>query len=105
MPVVFTPSASAIQGGTGTAIKFRVTITNTTGTTYDPSMLMTTAQSGAEEAVEIFDGDSSLSGSPQTKLLTGRTVTFHVGCTVANAKDVALEIRPGFDYASAMFQS
>jgi len=104
-PVVFTPSEYAAGTGKGTSVKFKITITNKTGKAYDASMLTTSAQSNTEEAEEIFDTENGLGGSPSTQVLAGRTVTFSVGYTVANAKDVVLEVKPGFDYKPAMFQS
>jgi hypothetical protein len=104
-PIAFTPSSWAAGTGKGTALKFKITLTNKTGKTFDAAMFMASAQSGTEEANEIFDGDNGLNGSPSTKLLDGRTATFYVGFTVADKSDVVLQVQPGFSYDAAMFQS
>ncbi|MPQ97599.1 hypothetical protein GB931_06630 [Modestobacter sp. I12A-02628] len=82
-------------------VAFDVTITNGTTANFEPTIFLTSLQSGGREQDEVYDGE--VGGSPDTTLLPGRDVTFTVAYGVADPADLVLEVQPGFDYESALF--
>ena len=102
-PVAFTPSEFAALEDAAAYVLFDVVIVNGTSENYDPVIFTTTVQSGTAEGSRVFDGASGLGGSPSTALLAGREVTFKIGYGVADPADIVMEVRPGFDYDSAIF--
>ena len=56
---------------------------------------------GNSKAEPIYDTD--LEGTPTTKLLKGRESQFLIGYGVADTKDVVLQVQPGFEYESMLF--
>jgi hypothetical protein len=103
-PVIFKPSeyAAGVVAGQK-AVQFVITITNGTGKVYDPSLFNTTASSGGAEASSIFSSSQGISGSPDTKVLPGKKVSFKDAYSVVDPKDITLEVTPGFEYNSAIF--
>jgi hypothetical protein len=93
-------------------VKFTVTVKNGTNQRIDPSGISTTASSGDEEMEEVFDTENNLDGSPQTKLLKGKTVRYQIGYGSLKGKDFVLEVSPTcldpdceLNYESALFVS
>lgn len=87
-------------------VKFEVRVVNKTGKTWDPGLFTSTVQSSNQEGDEVFDSERGLEGSPETKLLNGREVTFTVGYGVADPSDIVMEVSPDMlDHDSVMFQS
>lgn len=82
-------------------VKFTINIVNDGDKPYDPSLFMTTLQSGNTEADEVYD--DSMGGSPNTKVLPGREVEFTVGYGVQNPKDLVMEVTPEFLEGSVIF--
>ncbi len=101
-PTPFTPSEYATTAAPA-HLGFTVTITNNTGTIYEPAMFSMGGQSGSTEAEEVYDSESGLTGTPYVGLLDGRQAVFTVGFGVADPADVVLEVRPGFEYDEAYF--
>ena len=105
-PTTFKPSEWAIGSAKGkTSVLMSVTIVNKTGKPFDPGMVYLTAQSGNEEAEQIFDSEKNVGGGPSTKVLNGREVTFKVGFAVGNPKDIVVEVAPDWDHDSVLFSS
>lgn len=87
------------------AVVFTVRIINGTGKVYEPVLFSTTLQSGNSEGSQIYDSGNGLGGSPTTKLLNGRESEFRIAFSVMDPTDLVLEVRPGFEYDSAIFTS
>lgn len=87
------------------AVVLSVTLVNNTGRPFDPAMVSVTAQSGNEEATQIFDSGNGVEGSPSTKVLNGREVAFKVAFSVADRDDVVLEVRADWEHDSVLFSS
>src|SRR5450631_3709251 len=95
----FTPSQYAVGAdGRKAFVKHTITIVNGTGKVFDHSSFTASVQRADAEGSQIYDTD--LEGTPTTKLLKGRQSKFVVGFGVADAKDVVLEVQPGFEYES-----
>ena len=60
-------------------------------------------QSGNTEADQVFDSENDVGGGPSTKLLNGREAKFKIAFTVANPKDLVMEVRPSFEHESVLF--
>ena len=102
-PKAYKPSQSASVTGDGDAIAFNVTIVNGTGERFDPAMFNATMQSSNVEADQIFDSAKKLGGAPSTTILPKRESSFQVGFTVADKKDLVLEVAPSWDHESVIF--
>ncbi|KAA0973452.1 hypothetical protein FQ154_18200 [Paeniglutamicibacter gangotriensis] len=102
-PKAYKPSQSASVTGDGDAIAFNVTIVNGTGERFDPAMFNATMQSSNVEADQIFDSEKKLGGAPSTTILPKRESSFQVGFTVADKKDLVLEVAPSWDHESVIF--
>jgi hypothetical protein len=98
----FTPSQYAVgANGKKAFVKHTITIVNGTGKVFDHSSFTASVQRAAVEGSQIYDTD--LEGTPTTKLLKGRRSRFVIGFGVADTKDVVLEVQPGFEYESMLF--
>ncbi len=105
-PAPFKPSSSAAGVTKGTsAVVFTITIVNKTTTPFDPVLFHTTAQSGNTEATSIFDSQNGIGLPPSTKLLPGREVTFKTAFSVADPKDIVMEVTPSFQHESVLYSS
>ncbi len=103
-PTLFKPSDYSVGATKGqAALQFVFTVTNGTGSNYDPTLFSATASSGGAEASEIYDSAKGMEGSPNTKVLQGKKVSFKVAFSVADPKDVTMEVSPGFEYDSGIF--
>ena len=105
-PAAFKPSDTA--AGTDQFKNFvamTVTIKNGSKKNYDPSQFYMTVSSGDQEAEQVYDSGQGISGTPSTTVLPGRSVTFKQAFGVKDPKDIVAEVRPGFDYDSAIFTS
>lgn len=101
----YKPSQFAVCATSHAYVMYTITIKNSTGAAFDPSFFHTTVQSGQSEGDQCFDSSRGLGGSPSTKVLAGRSVTWKAGYGVANAKDVVMEVTPDFDHDSVIFAS
>jgi hypothetical protein len=104
-PAPYRPSQYAACEKGATHLVWTVTVKNGTAEPYDPGGYSDTVQSGQSEGSSCFDTAKGLEGEPSTTLLAGRTVTWKVGFGVENPNDVVMEVRPGFEYESAIFTS
>ncbi|MCV9996533.1 hypothetical protein OIU93_19905 [Paeniglutamicibacter sp. ZC-3] len=102
-PKAYKPSQSAAVSGDGDPIAFNVTIVNGTGERFDPAMFNATMQSSNVEADQIFDSAKKLEGTPSTTILPKRESSFQLGFTVADKKDLVLEVTPSFEHESVVF--
>jgi hypothetical protein len=89
---------------------FTVRLTNGSSDRFDASDLTADASYGADGDVasEVFDSEKGLDGGfdgPST-ITPGHRKSVKLGFVVAKKhwKDVTLEVTPGFDYSSAVFQ-
>lgn len=104
-PTPFAPSEYAAADPANAYLEFTITVTNRTGKEYDPVLFSVTAQSGNQEADQVYDSANGFTGTPSTAVLDGRESQFKIGFGVADANDVVMEVRPGFDYEEAYFTS
>ncbi len=105
-PADYKPSKSAAGAKAGVPyLVFTITIVNGTDTPFDPVLFHATAQSGNEEAEPIFDSANKVGGSPSTKVLPGREVTFKIAFSTPTPTDVVLEVSPSFEHDSVMYAS
>lgn len=81
-----------------------VTITNGSTENFDPSSVLPTMLSGGLVASYVYDDkNGGLGGTPNTTLLSGRTVSFKVGFGVADPKDIVIEVPIGFECAKPIW--
>jgi hypothetical protein len=91
-PTKFKPSAFAVVEKSKRYLKFTVTVVNKSNKPIDLGLTYISVQSGNEQAREVFDSMSGLTGPPDTKVLKGRESEFDAGFGVADPKDLVLEI-------------
>lgn len=103
-PAAYKPSRWAAAKKSKYYLVMTVTVVNGTSTKYEPAMFSASAQSGDEEADQVFDTAKNVGGSPSTKLLKGRQAKWKIAFAVKNPKDLVLEVTPGFDYSSVIYQ-
>lgn len=84
---------------------FTITLTNGSAKVFDPSMARATMSSAGVEASDWWDSSNNISGSPDTKVLPGKSVTWKLAFSVADANDLVMEIAPDFTHESALFVS
>jgi hypothetical protein len=101
----FAPSESAAFDEAPAYLQVTVTITNNTGTDFDPSGFYATASSGGVEAPEIFDSENGIDGSPTTTVIPGKSVSFPIAFSVQDPADFLLEITPSFEHDSTIFMT
>lgn len=92
-PTSYHPSDSAfVQGNTGRAVVFNVSVTNKTKDDPLPAMLIDLdAQAGGKNAEAIEDSDNNV-GSSMNEILPGKTLTWKVAFAVPkNAKDMDVQ--------------
>lgn len=105
-PAAFKPSEYAAgTEGFSKFVIFTITILNKSGKTFDPGLTSESVMSGDVEGSEIFDSEHNLGGSPSTKILNGRKVTYKVAFGVRNPADLVMEFAPSWEHDSAMFTS
>lgn len=107
-PTRFIPSDTATvsmqKKNAASYLAFEVTLVNGSSKPYEPSMVFITGQSGDQEAERVFDSAKGVEGEPSTKLMPGRQAKWKVVFGLIKANDLVLEVRPGFDYESVMYQ-
>ena len=86
-------------------VAFEILIVNGSDEPLDLALFTATAQSGNIEADPVFDTDNRMEGSPTTKVLPGREISFRYGFGVADPEDIVLEATPGWEYDSALWVS
>ena len=106
-PTKFEPSAFAVVERSKRYLKFTVTVVNKSNKPIYLGLTYISVQSGNEEAREVFDSMSGLTGPPDTKVMKGRASEFYAGFGVADPKDLVLEIglhdnsvRPSLRYST-----
>ncbi len=104
-PKAFKPSDTAAIRPAKAYEQFEITVTNRTGSVYDPSALQVGAQSGGKESEQVFDSENGIGGSPSTTVLDGRKIIFAVGFGVEDPKDIIVDVQPGYDYEPGLFSS
>ncbi|WP_043110033.1 DUF4190 domain-containing protein [Paraoerskovia marina] len=94
-PESFTPGEWAFGGEDAPAhVKFTITVDNGTDEPFDPSLFTTSLASGGAESDSVYDDD--ISGSPDTKVMPGKSVSFVVGYGVEDPDDLTMEVSPDF---------
>lgn len=83
---------AAIGKGDKAFVAYTVTLTNNTGKIYDASDYTSSATTGDREAEEVYDGD--IGGSPYTKVLPGRSISFDQAYGVDKGSDFVLYVDP-----------
>lgn len=91
-PSDFTPSEYAAGVTGGTPKLFEVTIENGSQKNVDPQMFFFSAQSGSQEASEIYDTEQGLDMTPTTTLLPGKSVNFKIAFDLADPSDITMEV-------------
>lgn len=85
------------------ALAFTLKVTNGTKKIFDPSLAISSVTLGGKECEEIFDSPT-LEGSPDTKILKGRSVSWNEGYACQLAKgELVVQLTPDFDHADALF--
>lgn len=104
-PKAFKPSeyAALPDGNFKSFVRVTITVKNTAATRYDPSEFTSSGSSGDKESGEVYDGE--IGGSPDTKVLKGKSKSWDIGYGVVKGQDFVLEIRPDFDTEEAIFTS
>ncbi len=102
-PKAYKPSESAYVDGEGKPMSLKVTLVNGSDEAFDPTLATVSAQSGNEEASEIFDTAKNLEGAPSTKLLPGREASYTVAFSFADPDDIVVEFSPDFTHSSALY--
>lgn len=83
-------------------VQFDIKIVNNSGAPFDPSMSMSSVQSGNTEGEGIFDDETD--GAPETMLLDGREATYTETYGVSDPSDIVLQYSTGtYEYADAIF--
>lgn len=100
-PVKFTPSEFGRAEGYTHYVKVRVSITNSSEVTFDPSLVMVTAASGLEEAPEVYD--TSLGQKPSTSMPNNQSVKFWAGFAVRDPADITIQATPDFSYDAQLW--
>lgn len=80
-----------------------MTLVNGTATEFEPIAFQATMQSGNVEAESMYITSLGVLGAPSTVLLPGREAVFRIAFAVSNPADLVMEVRPGFEYDSAIF--
>jgi hypothetical protein len=101
-PVKFTPDKYAIGGDKRPVyVKFKATFTNKTNEVYDPSLTTASVSADGEEGDSVYQGDL---GTPDNKVLPGKSVSWWMGYGIKSQKDLQLEINIGFlDHDTVIF--
>jgi hypothetical protein len=101
-PVEFSPDEYAMTGEKRPEyVKFKATFTNRTKKIYDPSMTSASASAAGEEGESVYQ--SGL-GTPDNKVLPGKSVSWWMGYGVRSQKDLQLEVDIGsLDYDTVIF--
>ncbi len=83
------------------AVKVKLTFTNGTKKTFDPTLTTGNITSGDREGDSIFQDGLD---APDNKILPGRKITWWMGYGVDNPKDLTLDVSVGFlDYDDVIF--
>lgn len=105
-PESYTPSEYAAATDDFTDyLRFVVKLKNDGSDVYDPTMFMLSASSGGVEARRIFDSSNEVGSAPSTKVLPGKSIRFAVAFGVNDPSEVLVELSPGYDYDSVLFQA
>jgi hypothetical protein len=105
-PVKFRPSEDA-QGGEGVSIKFVVTYTNSSSSSFDPSHVSMRVLSGGVEGHDVYDPSNGLKGEWNTDPLpSGRSRQYVVGFSALDPTEVQITIMTSLDkYEAVTFSS
>jgi hypothetical protein len=85
-------------------VKFTVKITNGSDSTVDTTALSVNCSYGEDGKTSDLVIDEGLDGSPQTRLLAGRSLNVPWGCVMPKGEKVLqVEVTPDFESATAIF--
>jgi hypothetical protein len=100
--VKFKPDEYAIVGEKRPVyVKFKATFTNKTKEVYDPSLTTASASADGEEGESVYQ--SGL-GTPDNKVLPGKSVSWWMGYGFQSQKGLQLEVNIGFlDHDTVIF--
>lgn len=101
-PVKFTPDEYAVTGDRKPLyLKFRATFRNNTQAVFDPTLTSASASAAGEEGESVYQDGL---GTPDNKVLPGRSVSWWMGYGVKGRGDLQLEITMGLtDYGTVIF--
>ena len=103
-PKKFSPSEFA-AGASHHNVKMTVTIFNGSKDKFDTTLTTFSATSGDKAGDEIFDTDHSLKGTPQAKILPGKTLTWDIGFGVHDPSDFTLDGSLGIGYDDVIWSN
>ncbi|MGV9899476.1 hypothetical protein ACWDVV_36125, partial [Streptomyces tendae] len=86
--------------------RFTVKVKNSGTKTLDTTLLTVNCSYGKDgrSSESVFDSDTGLDGTPQTKLLAGRSISVPWGCELPKGeKLIQIEVAPDFDSETAIF--
>ncbi|AIJ12156.1 MULTISPECIES: hypothetical protein [Streptomyces] len=86
--------------------RFTVKVRNSGTKTLDTTLLTVNCSYGKDgrSSESVFDSDTGLDGTPQTKLLAGRSINVPWGCELPKGeKLIQIEVAPDFDSETAIF--
>jgi hypothetical protein len=91
-PKEFQPSGFAAVEKDKRYVKFTVTVANKSNKRLDLGLTYISVRSDNEEADQIFDSGTGLTGPPDVKVLKRREAKFDVGFAVTDPKDLVMEV-------------
>ncbi|MCW1097975.1 hypothetical protein OJ963_29430 [Streptomyces sp. RS2] len=89
-----------------TVASARDKVKNSGTKTLDTTLLTVNCSYGKDgrSSESVFDSDTGLDGTPQTKLLAGRSISVPWGCELPKGeKLIQIEVAPDFDSETAIF--
>lgn len=101
-PSPFVPSDTASADPASAYLAFDVLVRNDSRGPYD-DILSLSLDSDGVEADRVFDSAQGIEGTPSDVLAPGGTAMFTVVYGVADPTDLAMKVRPGFDYEPITF--
>ena len=98
-PTTYVATADSSAADQRTSIEFTVTVRNNTRDELDP-LLSTEVWSGADQVdgTPITDPTTGVGIPDRTAIPAGATKTYTYAFSVASAKDVTVEVAPGYEY-------
>lgn len=85
-------------------VRMTGSVKNGTDKRWEPTFT-TQASSGENEMDEAFDSAKGLEGSPDMKVLKGKSKKFDIGYCVEKGEDFVLEVAPDYDHEEVLFIS
>jgi hypothetical protein len=94
--------ASTAPPDKGTIVAVDLVLTNGTDRPVNTSIFVVMT-SGGVDAPSVYDPDAGLTGPPGTMIQPGKSARFTMGFEAQDPEDLTLEIRPAYQYVSALF--